>query len=112
MRTVLEIVAVLAFLVAVAFGAELAWHWLRWRQLWKGVDIGTIPGGVGRFYGFRPKGAAVGFGLAIIAAAVTLGVANPTLGGYVLFGIWMIVVVILMTAYYAWRLRVYAGWWR
>jgi hypothetical protein len=111
MGAALQVLAMLAFLVAVAFAAELAWHWLRWRQLRNGVDIGTMPGSVGRFYGFRPRGAAAGFGLALVAAAVALGVANPTVGGYVLFGIGLVTGIILMTAYYAWRLRAIARWW-
>lgn len=110
MGVVLPVLALVAFLVAVAFAAELAWHWLRSKQLRKGVDIGTMPGSIGRFYGFHPRGAAAGFGLALVAAAFALGVANPTVGGYVLFGIAVVTGIIFMTAYYAWRLRAIARW--
>jgi hypothetical protein len=111
MGAVLQVLPLLAFLVAVAFAAELAWHWLRRWQLRKGVDIGTMPQSLGRFYGLGPKGAAAGFGLALVAGAVALGFANPTLGGYVVFAIGVVTIVILMTAYYAWRLRAIARWW-
>jgi hypothetical protein len=112
MGAVMQLFAFFAFLVAVAFAAELAWHWLRWRRLREGIDIGTMPWSVGRLYGFRPKGAAAGFGLALVAGAIALGVANPQLGGYLVFGIGIVAGVILMTAYYAWRLRTIARWWR
>lgn len=56
----------------------------------------------------------VGAAIAVVleAALVGIGIANGTLGGYLLFGIGVVTIVIFMTAYYAWRARRIAQcWW-
>jgi hypothetical protein len=113
MGAVLQLIPLLAFLVAIAFAGELAWHYLRWRRLHQGVDIGTMPFSLGRYYGLRAKGAGAGIALALFVAAIAIGLANPTLGGYLFVGVGIAAFVILMTAYYVWRARAISRrWWR
>jgi hypothetical protein len=91
-----QLVAVpVLFLPAVA--GELAWRWIRGRH--------------GRRRWFPGVGAAVG--ILLVAASVAIGITNETLGGYPLFAIGVASLVILMTAYYAWRARAIAfRWWQ
>jgi hypothetical protein len=37
-----------------ALPGELAWQFLRWRRLNQGIDIGTMPFSLGRYFG-RPR---------------------------------------------------------
>jgi hypothetical protein len=92
----MQVVALMAFLLATPIAGELAWQWLRRRR------------GSGR----RIVGVGAAVGTALVAAVVGIGIANRTLGGYLLFGIGVITIVIFMTAYYAWRARSIANrWW-
>jgi hypothetical protein len=86
----------MASFLAPLVAGELAWQWLRRRR-------GDGRGGVG-----------VGAAIAVVleTAAVAIGIANGTLGGYLVFGIGVVSIVIFMTAYYAWRARRIARrWW-
>ena len=82
MGAVLQIVAVLAFLVALALFAEVTWGLIRLRRLQQGVDIGAMPGGMGYWQGPRLKAAVVGLALALIAGAVAFG-ASTVMGATV-----------------------------
>jgi hypothetical protein len=113
MSAVLQLIPLLAFVIALAFAGELAWQYLRWRRLHQGIDIGTMPFSLGRYYGLRAKGAGAGLALALFVAAIGIGLANETLGGYLVFGVGGAALIILMTAYFAWRARAIARrWWR
>src|SRR5712691_9062316 len=113
MGTALQLIPLLAFLVVVGLAGELAWHYLRWRRLQHGTDIGTMPFSLGRYWGLRAKGAGAGIALALFAAAIAIGLANPTLGGYLFVGVGIASFVVLMTAYYVWRARAISRrWWR
>ncbi len=94
---VLRVLAVIGIFLAPAVAGELAWQWLRRRR------------GDGR----RIVGVGAATAIALVAADLALDVANPTLGGYLLFGIGVVTIVIFMTSYYAWRARSIAKrWWR
>jgi hypothetical protein len=94
---VLQVLAVMAIFLAPAVAGELAWQWLRQRR------------GEGR----RIVGVGAAIAVALVAADIAISIANPTLGGYLLFGIGVVTIVIFMTAYYAWRARSIAKrWWR
>jgi hypothetical protein len=43
--------------------------------------------------------------LALYAAAIAVGFADSTLGGYLVFGVGVAVLIVFMTAYYTWRFR-------
>ena len=93
---VLQVLAVIASLCAPAVAGEVAWQWLRRRR------------GDGR----RRVGVGAAIGVVLEAAAVGIGIANGTLGGYLVFGIGVGTIVIFMTAYYAWRAgRIAQSWW-
>lgn len=93
----LQILAVVAIFLAPAAAGELAWQWLRRRR------------GDGR----RIVGVGGAIGVVLVAADLAIGIANPTFGGYLLFGIGAVTIVIFVTAYYAWRARSIAKrWWR
>ena len=93
----LQVLAVIAIFLAPAVAGELAWQWLRRRR-----GHGRLIVGVG-----------AGIGVALVAVDLAIDIANPTLGGYLLFGIGVVTIVIFMTAYYAWRARSIAKrWWR
>jgi hypothetical protein len=92
---VLQVLAVIASLLAPAVAGEVAWQWLRRRR------------GDGR----RRVGVGAAIAIVLEAAAVGIGIANGTLGGYLVFGIGVGTIVIFMTAYYAWRARRIARWW-
>lgn len=67
-------------------------------------------GGVG--HGRGPVGIGAAIAVALEAAVLGIGIVNRTLGGYLLFGIGVVTIVIFMTAYYAWRARRIAkSWW-
>jgi len=113
MGALLQVIAIVAFLVVLILLPEVTWHLLRLRRLRSGVDIGTMPWSLGYWYGLRLKGAVVGLAFALVAGVIALGASNPTLGGYLIFGIGLIAAVILITAYYVWRARTIANnWWR
>ena len=111
MTALLQVFAVLAFLGAFVLLPELVWGLLRLRRLRQGVDIGVMPFGLGYWYGLRLWAAAFGFALALIAGAIALGVTNPVVGGYVVFAIGVLAIVVLMTAYNIWRARSIARRW-
>jgi peptidoglycan/LPS O-acetylase OafA/YrhL len=92
---VLQVVVVIGIFLAPAVAGELAWQWLRRR----------------RRYGRRIVGVGAATAIALVAADLALDVANPTIGGYLLFGIGVVTIVIFMTAYYAWRARNIAKRW-
>jgi len=113
MSPVLQLIPLLVWLVALALAGELAWHWLRWRRLHRGIDIGTLPWSLRGYWGLRAKGVGAGIALALFASAITIGLANPTLGIYLFVGVCTATLVILMTAYYVWRFRSFSRrWWR
>jgi hypothetical protein len=113
MGAVLQIIPLLAVLIAIALAGELAWQYLRWRRLNHGTDIGAMPFSLGLYYALGAKGAGAGIALALFVAAIAIGIANPTLGGYMIFGVGIAALVILMTAYYVWRARATSRrWWR
>lgn len=74
----LQVLAVMAVFLAPAVAGELAWQWLRRRR----ADSRRILG----------VGAAIA--VALVAADVGIGIADPTLGGYLLFGIGVVTIVI------------------
>ncbi len=113
MGAAVQLIPLIAFLVAIALAGELAWHYLRWRRLRQGTDIGMMPFSLGRYWGLGAKGAGAGIALALFAAAIAVGLANPTLGGYIFIGVGIAAFVVLMTAYYVWRARsISRRWWR
>jgi hypothetical protein len=94
---VLQVLAVMAIFLVPAVAGELAWQWIRRRR------------GSGR----RVVGVGAAIAVALVAADIAIDIANPTLGGYLLFGIGVVTIVIFMTTYYAWRARSIAKrWWR
>jgi uncharacterized membrane protein len=94
---VLQVLAVIAIFLAPAVAGELAWQWLRRRR------------GGGR----RIVGVGAAIAVALVAADLAIGITSPMLGGYLLFGIGVVTIVVFMTAYYAWRARRIAKrWWR
>lgn len=109
----LQLIPVVAMLGLSAIAGEFAWHYLRWRLQHRGTDLPLTPFSLRRYWGFRAKGVGAAIVLALYGAAIAVGLANSTLGGYLFFGVGVAVLVIFMTAYYTWRARTIArGWWR
>jgi len=79
---VLQVLAVVAFLIGLALLPEVAWGFIRLRRLHEGVDIGPMPGGLGFWYGPRLKAGAVGLALALLAGAIAL-VSSTAMGANV-----------------------------
>jgi hypothetical protein len=110
MRGALQLVPFVAVLTISAFAGEFAWHYVRWRRQHQG-DLPMAPFSLRRYWAFRAKGVGAAIVLALFAAAIAVGLADSTVGGYLFFGVGMAVLVVFMTAYYTWRLRTIARWW-
>lgn len=111
MGALLQLMPAVAFLVVIVVAGEVAWHYARWRRLHPGLDIGTTQLRLSRYWGLHTKGAGAAIAVALFAAAIAIGLANETLGGYLFFGLGIVALGILMTAYYVWRIRAIARRW-
>ena len=111
MSAALELIPLVPMLAISAFAGEFAWHYVRWRRQHRGTDLPMTPFSLRRYWAFRAKGVGAAIVLALFVAAIAVGLADSTLGGYLFFGVGVVVLVIFVTAYYTWRLRTIASWW-
>jgi hypothetical protein len=110
MSGALQLIPFVAMLAISAFAGEFAWHYVRWRRQHHG-DLPMAPFTLRRYWAFRAKGVGAAIVLALFAAAIAVGLADSTVGGYLFFGVGAAVLAVFMTAYYTWRLRTIARWW-
>jgi hypothetical protein len=110
MSGALQLIPFVAMLAISAFAGEFAWHYVRWR-LQHQSDLPMAPFSLRRYWAFRAKGVGAAIVLALFAAAIAVGLADSTVGGYLFFGVGAAVLAVFMTAYYTWRLRTIARWW-
>lgn len=65
-----------------------------------------------RYWGFRAKGVGAAIVVALYVAAIAVGLADSTPGGYLFFAVGVVVLVIFMTAVGTWGARARArSWW-
>ena len=110
MSGALQLIPFVAMLAISAFAGEFAWHYVRWRRQHQS-HLPMAPFSLRRYWAFRAKGVGAAIVLALFAAAIAVGLADTTVGGYLFFGVGAAVLAVFMTAYYTWRLRTIARWW-
>jgi hypothetical protein len=109
----LQLIPLVALLAISVLAGEFAWHYVRWRLHHRGVDIPMTPFSPRHYWGFRAKGVGAAIVLALYLATIAIGLADSALGGYLFFGVGVVVLAIFMTAIGTlWARAVARSWWR